>query len=653
MSFHSIFIQSLTLAGALFLFAPLQAQPVSERKICVGLVCMSVVDVGDAGNPADTQTGLGSVAQAFAISQYEVTLEQYVRFLNAVATRPYALAPNKQEAVLELWLPEMKETHDYVSKDGLIGRTGLGTAESPFVFQEVPDSTWGALSGKRGMLNISWFSAARFANWMHNGATAEADTETGAYNLHGARTGAISRNPDAKWWIPSQNEWYKAAFYDPTRPGHQPYWNYPTRSDVLPDRGPIPGGSNSANFNGAQPEGQHITPVGTYKKSISFYGTYDQAGLLWEWTDTSYNNHDGQPSTMGLMGGSWSLGQINVSKHGGRDYLPQYNDDDTGFRLATRNVIETVLVGAAGNPADPITGYGAVDTSFRISKSEVTIEQYVVFLNAVAAVPKNHVISNLWVSEMMSDREDPGPLIERTGSGTTTAPYRYHVASSSLWGPHAGKRPVAWVTWFDAARFANWLHNGGNTDPNAQVDTETGAYTFKNYQTTGTIARNPDARWWIPSENEWYKAAYFDPKKSGGAGYWNYPTRSDLPPRDVRLNIQEQHKLVPPPAPAANFNEIYVQLKRKNGGTLTPVCAYSSHDTRLDSRGPWGTCDQAGSLWEWTEGTDGQQNKIVRGGSWGPGLTPPLKSKRRDYGLMGANDFYRDDDTGFRLATKP
>ncbi len=43
----------------------------------------------------------------------------------------------------------------------------------------------------------------------------------------------------------------------------------------------------------------------------------------------------------------------------------------------------------------------------------------------------------------------------------------------------------------------------------------------------------------------------------------------------------------------------------------------------------------------------------VRGGSWGPGLTPPLKTKHRDYGLMGSDGFYPDDDTGFRLATKP
>lgn len=311
--------------------------------------------------------------------------------------------------------------------------------------------------------------------------------------------------------------------------------------------------------------------------------------------------------------------------------------------------IETVLVGAPGNLADPMTGYGEVSAPFRISKSEVTVDQYVAFLNAIAAVPKHAAISDLWAPEMISEKEDPGPLIARSGAGTTTDPYRYSVVPSLLWGPHAGKRPIAWVTWFDAARFANWMHHGAT----ANSDTETGAYTLINHQTKGTVIRNPDARWWIPSENEWYKAAYYDPNKPGGAGYWSYPTRSDVAPRDVRLILQQAHEMISPPAPAANFNEVYAALRRDKGGVLTPVCAYANEDPRLDSRGPWGTCDQAGSLWEWTEGTYGPQNKIVRGGSWGPGLTPPLKTKHRDYGLMGTDGFYRDDDTGFRLATTP
>jgi len=140
---------------------------------------MAVVEVGNPDNPPDEQTGHGSVAHPFAVGKYEVTLEQYLRFLNAVATQPNSSAEIKRDALLDLWVSDMKSTHDYVSKDGLIARAGQGTEEAPFVFTEVPDPAWGTRSGQRGMLNISWFAAARFANWMHNGATATADTETG------------------------------------------------------------------------------------------------------------------------------------------------------------------------------------------------------------------------------------------------------------------------------------------------------------------------------------------------------------------------------------------------------------------------------------------------------------------------------------------
>jgi len=331
-------LRTLMLASMALLSLSAHSQINQERNVCVGLTCITVVEVGDPGNPADTQTGLGSVAQSFAIGKYEITLEQYLHFLNAVATRPYSLPEAKRQAILDLWLEDMQKTHDYVSKDGLIERLGQGTDASPFIFREIPDTQWGERSGKRAMLNISWFAAARFANWMHHGATDIAETETGAYTLNGARSGVVRRNADARWWIPSLDEWYKAAFYDPTRTDGQAYWTYPTRSDTLPDNKAIPGGMNSANYNSGQPAGQRITPVGSYTHSISYYGTYDQAGLLWEWSDTSFANHDGQPSTFALLGGSWSLGQVNVSKHGGRDYLPQYNDDDTGFRLATRGV---------------------------------------------------------------------------------------------------------------------------------------------------------------------------------------------------------------------------------------------------------------------------------------------------------------------------
>jgi len=302
-------------------------------------------------------------------------------------------------------------------------------------------------------------------------------------------------------------------------------------------------------------------------------------------------------------------------------------------------VLESVTVGNPGNAADPSTGYGAVSYTFKMSKYKVTIAQYVEFLNAVASTQGDRsnagweVIQGLYKSEMDKAKEDPGVLIERKGDGTLAIPYVYLVRPSAAWGSDAGNRPIPWVTWFDAARFANWMHNGKP----AGTGTETGAYTLTNYQEAGYVPRNSDARFWIPSEDEWYKAAYYDPNKSGNP-YWNYPAKSDVPPRIAKVSSN-------PAAPAANFQNVY---KDDPAGVLTPVGAYTT------STSYYGTFDQGGLLWEWTEAAypnpAAGPNRIVRGGSWGPGVTPLRKTIRRDYGPMGTDPFYYDDDTGFRLA---
>lgn len=85
---------------------------------------------------------------------------------------------------------------------------------------------------------VNWFGAARYANWINNGGTATSDTETGAYLLNGAVTGVFEREKTAKYWIPSESEWYKAAYYDPTKNGTGGYWTCATRSDTLPNDTP-------------------------------------------------------------------------------------------------------------------------------------------------------------------------------------------------------------------------------------------------------------------------------------------------------------------------------------------------------------------------------------------------------------------------------
>jgi sulfatase modifying factor 1 len=184
--------------------------------------------------------------------------------------------------------------------------------------------------------------------------------------------------------------------------------------------------------------------------------------------------------------------------------------------------IDTVTVGNAGNANDS-TGFGGVDYTYNIGTYEVSLLQYAGFLNAVAATDTY----SLYNTNLGTDLNVAG--ISQSGSSGS---YSYSVIGD-------GNRPVTWVSWFDAARFTNWLGNGQPTGAQGAGTTETGAYTLNGATTGIGFTRNAGATWGIPSENEWYKAAYYDPSLNGGTGgYWLYPTRSNSVPGNGEAHLQ-------------------------------------------------------------------------------------------------------------------
>ena len=292
--------------------------------------------------------------------------------------------------------------------------------------------------------------------------------------------------------------------------------------------------------------------------------------------------------------------------------------------LATSVAIDTVTVGNPVNTADTryeTPGYGAVDYEYDIGKYEVTAGQYTAFLNAVAKTDTY----GLYNTNGMPDPGDyRGCNIQRSGSPGS---YTYGVAGD--WA----NRPVNYVSWGDSARFANWLHNGQPTGAQGLSTTEDGSYYLNGAMSNAellAIAREPDATWVIPSEDEWYKAAYH--KNDGVTGnYWDYPTSSDsLPSNDL---------IDPDPGNNGNFHQ--------GGFTIGSPYWRTGVGEFENSDSPYGTFDQGGNVLEWNEAADESYRGLRAGAfsyyeyylhaSYSIGLTPA----------------YEYHDIGFRVSEVP
>lgn len=272
-------------------------------------VTIDWVTVGNPGNLAQSSDnrnhgfsdgdGYGKVDYTYQIGQNMVTNTQYAAFLNAAAkSDPYGL-----------YNTQMND-----SIHGGITRSG---SDGSYTY------TVKAGMGNKPVVFVSWFDAARMSNWMHNGQ-GNGSTETGAYTLNGATSGIITKNVSASVWIPTEDEWFKAAYYNGDT---GMYSLYATGADTI----------STAQANYGSSVGT-LTDIGAYDLA-SFYGTYDQSGNAFEWNDAISG------SSRGLRGGSWlNRGEASLRSSLRLDYDPSLGDLNVGFRLASVPEPSTVIL---------------------------------------------------------------------------------------------------------------------------------------------------------------------------------------------------------------------------------------------------------------------------------------------------------------------
>ncbi len=312
--------------------------------------------------------------------------------------------------------------------------------------------------------------------------------------------------------------------------------------------------------------------------------------------------------------------------------------------------LKTVKVGAPGNPSVAIVPFtdaiypscaglaeseppcqevGAVGYRYGIGQLEITVPQYVAFLNTVDPAGKNR--HKLWSSD---ESGTSWPRFGQINFSASVGKGRHY----SLAAPQWADKPYGFANFLRSARFDNALFNGKLLSKKASSaggfryvtyrvrlsrNTESGMYNMRKRAMTRSHKRG----FVIPSQNEWIKAAYYDPSGGGAYSYWKYPTnpgefgkgsvdgpvQATLDPTsgDVTnagsqpLAIFHTPETTPPSWCPPSFSSEACATVNPFG--FDPTNYAKLYAGSLGSVGqslttsPWGTLDQGGNVVEWTD----------------------------------------------------
>jgi len=297
------------------------------------VIVPDMVEVGNPGNAAYTgnplfpgPVGVGAVNHYYLIGRTEVTNTEYAAFLNAVGQQNANGVYNANMGI------SSTGTFGGIVQSGTSGAFTYTVASG---FENKPVN-W-----------VTWFSAARYVNWLENGQPVDATgaaVNTGAYNLGTATSGNIAtRTPGSTWYLPSASEWFKAAFYNPDT---ATYSTYGTGLNT------ITSGTGGAAADGVvyQVPSSGPQPVGSFPNADSYYGIYDASGNVREWTGKINPTAGGTNLQEAYIANGSYTGatDFSVSIDNGIYALGSNSSAGLGFRVAAVPEPSAMVLAAAG-----------------------------------------------------------------------------------------------------------------------------------------------------------------------------------------------------------------------------------------------------------------------------------------------------------------
>lgn len=209
----------------------------------------------------------------------------------------------------------------------------------------------GGNGANRPATGISWNEAARFVNWLNTskgfspaykfqfqpgdvGYNANAFASLWSSQDTGFSAANPIRNSQAQFFLPSVDEWYKAAYYDPNS---ETYFDFPTGSNSAPTA--VANGTAPFTAVYGQPLSQGPADV-TQAGGLSPYGV-SIGSNIWDWEETEFDLvNDNNNTARGLRGNRWIDSSFNTMSSSRGFFSAQVQDSSTGFRVATASVPE-------------------------------------------------------------------------------------------------------------------------------------------------------------------------------------------------------------------------------------------------------------------------------------------------------------------------